>query len=188
VTEGSTFHHIKNFAGTEQMMNNGEVAAQGAGADFQTLDSDTCLDGNGSPIYPPTVGVSKNAATALLALLADNDANPLTVAVNVPETDYIGLDKVNYDSASYDATSYVVGVAAIVWAANPGCTNAEIRTALRASAADLGTAGTDASSGYGLVQAKAALDYLIANPCMGKGEVLVRSGVSADACYLCWLH
>jgi hypothetical protein len=35
VTEGSTFHHIKNFAGTEQMMNNGEVAAQGAGADFQ---------------------------------------------------------------------------------------------------------------------------------------------------------
>jgi len=35
VTEGTTFHHIKNFAGTEQMMNNGEVAAQGAGADFQ---------------------------------------------------------------------------------------------------------------------------------------------------------
>ena len=25
----------QNFAGTEQMMNNGEVAAQGAGADFQ---------------------------------------------------------------------------------------------------------------------------------------------------------
>jgi len=29
-------HHIKNFAGTEQMMNTGEVAAQGAGADFQS--------------------------------------------------------------------------------------------------------------------------------------------------------
>ena len=35
VASGATFHHIKNFAGTEQMMNNGEVAAQGAGADFQ---------------------------------------------------------------------------------------------------------------------------------------------------------
>jgi len=34
--EAPPMHHIKNFAGTEQMMNTGEVAAQGAGADFQT--------------------------------------------------------------------------------------------------------------------------------------------------------
>ena len=33
--EAAPMHHIKNFAGTEQMMNTGEVAAQGAGADFQ---------------------------------------------------------------------------------------------------------------------------------------------------------
>jgi hypothetical protein len=41
VTEGQTFHHIKNFAGTEQTMTNGEVAAQGAGADFQ--EGEVCL-------------------------------------------------------------------------------------------------------------------------------------------------
>ena len=46
VTEGSTFHHIKNFAGTEQMMNNGEVAAQGAGADFQNGEVQ-------APTFPP---------------------------------------------------------------------------------------------------------------------------------------
>ena len=34
--EVAPMHHIKNFAGTEQMMNTGEVAAQGAGADFQS--------------------------------------------------------------------------------------------------------------------------------------------------------
>merc|ERR1719247_1528167 len=29
VTEGTTFHHVKNFAGTEQMLNNGEVGGAG---------------------------------------------------------------------------------------------------------------------------------------------------------------
>eukprot|EP00960_Hanusia_phi_P029563 748026-Hanusia_phi.AAC.1 len=36
VSGGATYHHIKNFAGNEQVMGNGDVAAQGAGADFQT--------------------------------------------------------------------------------------------------------------------------------------------------------
>ena len=59
------------------------------------------------------------------------------------------------------ATPHVSGVAALVWSNNmTGWTNADIRNALAATAEDLGDAGRDNSYGYGLVQAKAALDYL----------------------------
>ena len=52
------------------------------------------------------------------------------------------------------------GVAAIVWSKNPNWTNVQIREALNVTAEDLGTAGRDTSFGWGLVRAKAALDYL----------------------------
>ncbi len=64
-----------------------------------------------------------------------------------------------YDGTSM-ATPHVSAVAALVWGAKPTATNAEIRAALQATAQDLGTAGRDTSYGYGLVQAKAAIDYL----------------------------
>jgi serine protease len=65
------------------------------------------------------------------------------------------------------ATPHVAGVAALVWGHFNGCTAPEIRSALNASAEDLGTAGRDNNFGYGLVRAKAAVDYLTANPCDG---------------------
>jgi serine protease len=60
------------------------------------------------------------------------------------------------------ATPHVSGVAALVWSYNPSWTNAQIRDALRKSAQDLGAAGRDNEYGHGLVQAKAALDFLTA--------------------------
>jgi len=58
------------------------------------------------------------------------------------------------------ATPHVSAVAALVWSADPTATNAEIRSVLADTAQDLGTAGRDTSYGYGLVQAKAAIDAL----------------------------
>ncbi len=58
------------------------------------------------------------------------------------------------------ATPHVSGVAALVWSANPTWTNVQIRNALTSTALDLGTPGNDVAYGYGLVQAKAALDSL----------------------------
>lgn len=49
------------------------------------------------------------------------------------------------------------------------CSNDQIRAALNASAKDLGAAGRDTAYGFGLVQAKAAVDYLNANTCSGGG-------------------
>jgi len=67
------------------------------------------------------------------------------------------------------ATPHVSGVAALVWSNELDCSNAEIRAALDATAKDKGPAGRDNAFGFGIVQAKAAVDYLTANPCGGGG-------------------
>jgi subtilisin family serine protease len=53
------------------------------------------------------------------------------------------------------ACPHVAGVAALVWASGY-TTNAAVRTRLRSTAEDLGTAGFDTSFGYGLVDAQRA--------------------------------
>ena len=58
------------------------------------------------------------------------------------------------------ATPHVSAVAASVWSWDPSLTNVEIRNALTATAQDLGAGGRDVYYGYGLVQARAALEYL----------------------------
>ena len=65
------------------------------------------------------------------------------------------------------ASPHVAGVAALVWSHHPSCTADQIRTVLTATAEDLGDPGRDVQFGYGLVQAKAALDYLNTNGCSG---------------------
>lgn len=66
------------------------------------------------------------------------------------------------------ATPHVSAVAALVWSWNPAKTNAQIRTALTATALDLGAAGQDVYYGWGLVQACDALEYL-GGQCGGGG-------------------
>jgi subtilisin family serine protease len=63
------------------------------------------------------------------------------------------------------ATPHVSAVAALVWAHHPECTAAELRNSLDFSALDLGPAGRDTKFGYGLVQAKAAVDRIDQRGC-----------------------
>lgn len=63
------------------------------------------------------------------------------------------------------ATPHVSGVAALVWSHFPNCSNTRIREALRQSALDLGETGPDHTHGNGLIQAKAAVDWLSENGC-----------------------
>jgi subtilisin family serine protease len=65
-----------------------------------------------------------------------------------------------YYSGTSMAAPHAAGVAALVWSLMPSKTNAQVREALQKSATDLGAPGRDDSFGYGLVQAKAAYDYL----------------------------
>jgi hypothetical protein len=63
------------------------------------------------------------------------------------------------------AAPHVSAVAALVWSAFTACPGYTIRAALKAAALDLGTPGTDEEFGAGLVQARAAYDYLLGHPC-----------------------
>jgi subtilisin family serine protease len=68
-----------------------------------------------------------------------------------------------YDGTSM-ATPHVSAIAALIWSYNTSWTVSRVRNALEKSAEDLGAAGRDNYYGNGLVRAKAALDYAIANP------------------------
>jgi subtilisin family serine protease len=109
------------------------------------------LGGTGPAV--PAVSISQEDGQFLVANRLGQSATINTVANNQ------GNGYAYYDGTSM-ATPHVAGVAALVWSANPGWTNAEIRQALAVTAEDLGSAGRDNSFGWGLVRAKAALDYL----------------------------
>ncbi|MEW5249521.1 S8 family serine peptidase [Microbulbifer sp. 2201CG32-9] len=103
----------------------------------------------------PSVGISDTDGAALLTQLGSS------ATVTVEASDY------GYNNGTSMATPHVAGVAALVWSHYPSCAPGEIRAALDATAEDLGAAGRDNAYGYGLVQAKAAFDYLAANACSG---------------------
>lgn len=113
----------------------------------------TLGDGNSSSI--PAISLSLADGTALKTSSLDK-AVTLVSSIAKPASGYEAWDGTSM------ATPHVSGVAAMVWSNNPNWTNVQIRKALQATALDLGAAGRDNSYGFGLVQAKAALDYLLA--------------------------
>jgi serine protease len=64
------------------------------------------------------------------------------------------------ESGTSFSSPHVAGIAALIWSYGPQWSNEQIREALRTTAKDLGTPGKDNSYGYGLPQAKPALDWL----------------------------
>jgi len=71
----------------------------------------------------------------------------------------VGVDYARLSGTSM-ATPHVSGVAALVWSARPTLTAEQVRGLLQDSATDLGTPQRDNIYGFGLVQAKKALDLL----------------------------
>ena len=105
----------------------------------------------------PSVGISDTDGAALGTKLGQS------ASVTVEAGNYAFFDGTSM------ATPHVSGVAALVWSHHASCTNAEIRAALGSTAEDLGDAGRDNAYGHGLVQAKAAVDFLALNACGGGG-------------------
>lgn len=103
----------------------------------------------------PSVGISDTDGASLMNQLG------ASATVSVENSDWAFFDGTSM------ATPHVVGVAALVWSHYSECSNGDIRSALASTAEDLGTVGRDDAYGYGLVQAKAAYDYLATNGCAG---------------------
>lgn len=134
-----------------------------------------CIIANNVPgIFTGTLG-DGNSSTIPAVSLSQEDGAALRLLVGTTAT---VTTLVNHDTSSYDAydgtsmaTPHVSGVAALIWSKYPGATPAQVRQALTTTAADLGAPGRDTSYGYGLVQAKAALDALAAqNPGSGSTD------------------
>jgi serine protease len=109
--------------------------------------------GTGVTSNIPAISLSQEDGQAILASLLGASGLVHTGAGN----GYALLDGTSM------ATPHVSGVAAAVWSRVPTATNQQIRNALAATAVDLGAAGRDTSFGFGLVRAKAALDFLLGN-------------------------
>ena len=92
-------------------------------------------------------------AIALLCLVACSPGRDVVV----PRVDAAGYRI--WQGTSF-ATPHVVGVAALIWSKYPKKSAVALRAAMDATARDLGPAGRDPYFGYGMVQAKAAMDYL----------------------------
>lgn len=91
----------------------------------------------------------------------DLAAPGVTVLSTAPKGSYASMDGTSM------ASPHVAGVAALVWSRNKSCSVTEITNALKKSAADIGDPGYDYGTGWGLVQAPGALDYLKRHPCTG---------------------
>jgi hypothetical protein len=89
-----------------------------------------------------------------LTLMAPTDSPAVTSAGEVLSPEPNGAIFFNGTSA---ANPNMAGIASLVWSVNPGITAGELRQVLIDTAMDVGTPGRDDQTGYGLVNADAAV-------------------------------
>lgn len=148
------------------------LACANAGAVGAIVYSNTSLPGLQNPFLVddngdidfPSVSVNRTTGQQLMNLLGE---------AAVLQTSG-GEDYAWYNGTSM-ATPHVTGVAALVWSYHTECGPAAIRAALGSTAEDLGSSGRDNQTGYGLIQAAAAIGKLDTDGCSGGG------GGGADA-------
>ena len=116
----------------------------------------------------PSVSVSDTDGFAMTAQTG------MTATVSVLAGDYAFFDGTSM------ATPHVSGVAALIWNNAPGCGAEDVRTAMAATAEDLGPTGRDVAYGYGLVKAFSALALLNEGCATGGSDCTV--GLPGDSC------
>lgn len=121
---------------------------------------------NAAGAFGGTLGTS-NTTSIPAVTVSDTDGAAMLMQTGQSASINIGAGNYAKISGTSMASPHVAGVAALVWSHHPSCTNDEIRTVLNTTAEDLGSAGRDVAYGYGLVQAKDAIDYISANGCGG---------------------
>ncbi|XOV80862.1 MAG: S8 family serine peptidase [Aestuariibacter sp.] len=121
---------------------------------------------NAAGSFGGTLGTT-NATTIPAVTASDTDGAAMLSQTGQTASINIGAGNYGKMSGTSMASPHVAGVAALVWSHHPTCTASEIRDVLNGTAEDLGAAGRDVKFGYGLVQTKAAIDYITANGCSG---------------------
>lgn len=136
------------------------VAAAGNCGDPASAGQNDCRSVN-PPIYPAAgqnalaVGAvdstlqrpSFSESGSYLAVVAPGD----NVWSTLPNQRYGGLGGTSM------AAPHVSALASLIWSVNPALTNAQVASIITSTAVNLGPAGRDDESGYGLIDARAAL-------------------------------
>lgn len=109
----------------------------------------------------PITGLLPPIPPLVMLLQPDGEALKATpsVSVNVAFDDHgFALQQ-----GTSMACPHAAGVAALAWSVAPNLKNTEIADAMQKTAKDLGTPGVDNTYGFGLLDAKAAVDLLTTN-------------------------
>jgi serine protease len=127
--------------------------------------------------YPSVVSVAAINSSKVVASFSQKNSDVELAAPGVSVQSTVPTGYAYYNGTSM-AAPHVSGVAALIWSKYPGASNVQVRTALTNTAEDLGTAGRDASYGFGLVRAKSALDALATMGPPGGGADAVAPVIS----------
>ncbi|MGR5147309.1 S8 family serine peptidase [Photobacterium alginatilyticum] len=132
-------------------------ACYNAGASAAIVYSNAELAGLQNPFLVDTNGsydlVSVSVDRAFGQELENAVGQTITVNSSINE-DY------EYYNGTSMATPHVAGVAALVWSYHPQCTARQVRSAMTATAEDIDVAGRDNRTGFGLIDALSAKEYL----------------------------
>lgn len=135
------------------------------------LQAPFMVDFNSKISGKPTVSVDRATGLALAAKAGQS----------------VSLSKVanqnwEYYNGTSMATPHASAVATLVWSHHTGCSAAEVRSALGATALDIDSAGRDVRTGFGLIQAKAAVDYLATQSCGGGSGNVAPTASFTNSC------
>jgi subtilisin family serine protease len=140
-------------------------ACYDAGASATVVYSNSDLPGLQNPFL-----VDQNDTARMVSVTVDRQFGQELlgyVGQEITVSTELGKDYEYYNGTSM-ATPHVTGVAGLVWSYYPSCTASQIRNALTKTATDIDVAGRDNRTGFGLVNADAAKEYL-AQGCNGSG-------------------
>lgn len=168
---GSSYPEIDPAKACADAGASGVIVYSNSNSERAGLQNPFLVDATGA-VSVPVVSVNRTNGQQLVA--AAGQSATLQVVAN---TDYA------YYNGTSMATPHVAGVAALAWSKNPTCSAAQVRQALSTTALDLDVAGRDNRTGYGMVQTKAASDYM-ATLCSsgggsgGTGPEVLENGVA----------
>jgi subtilisin family serine protease len=136
--------------------------AQKADSAMQAGASGVLLYNNTTVPVTPTLGTTDDNGTPWLPTIIVSQADGQAIVAGLTSTSTGTLYNIatdwNLDSGTSMATPHVTGVAALIFGKNPNLTPDQVETIMERTATDLGVPNYDTTFGWGLVNAKAALD------------------------------